>query len=121
MTTPTAPDRDLTEREELARHIDGAIQITIRYRNEVGRVVSGGLMAADKALIVAVLTRPSQSDREVREALEPFAKIADLYDDREDDTFRLVADMDIDAIKLLTLGACRKARAALAQSDGRKP
>lgn len=49
-----------------------------------------------------------------REALAPFAKIADMYDDREDDSYQLAGDVDIEVIrKALTLGACRKARAAL--------
>lgn len=66
---------------------------------------------ADGAFAVFATAPPA--DAWMREALLPFARIADLYSDHDDDDLRIFADFDLDAIALLTVGACRKARSAL--------
>ena len=57
----------------------------------------------------------------LREALEPFAAVADEYDDREDDTFEVWMDagpvMVRDIREALRLSAFRRARQALAASS----
>lgn len=53
-----------------------------------------------------------QAREEEREALEPFAKIANEYDDREDDRFEIWKDAHEPSTRI-TLGQCRRARAAI--------
>lgn len=50
---------------------------------------------------------------EAKEALEALAEVANLYDEREDDNLAIMVDCDQPPISALSLGHCRKARAAL--------
>lgn len=57
---------------------------------------------------------PAAQPDGVREALQPFAKIADEYDDRESDDFQIWKDCDQPQTRV-TLGQCRNARVALSR------
>lgn len=50
-------NKDDPVRAALADEFEGAIQITIRKRNEAGRVVAESLMAQHREVVVAALRR----------------------------------------------------------------
>lgn len=96
-------------------------QISDETRKQIDEIESNIRHAHLNAhsIVAGSPTTPATSrDRLAREALEPFRKIADLYDDREGDDFRIFTDSYIKEIKNLTLGDCRKARAALQALGG---
>lgn len=73
----------------------------------------------DRIVALAAPTSPGGLLAPIREALAPFAEIAEAYDEHEDDSFRIFADCDQRPISELSLGACRKAQAALKSSYSR--
>lgn len=85
------------------------------------RVASGSCDGSDYEEIVYELLGDRAAlkadNAALRDALQPFAAIADQYDDREDSGFEVLADMDVLAPALI-LGHFRDARAALAQQEG---
>ena len=73
----------------------------------------------DRIVALAAPSSPGALLAPMREALAPFAEIAEVYDAREDDSFKIFRDCDQRPISELSLGDCRKAQAALKASYSR--
>lgn len=70
----------------------------------------------DRIVALAAPSSPGALLAPMRESLAPFAGIAEVYDAREDDSFKIFRDCDQRPISELSLGDCRKAQAALKAS-----